>query len=237
MKKALKYVLCAGVASIFAACAPMEPKKPDIGEAPGINSIETKVTQGDQPYRYVFEVLTPGVVGIWDFGNAGGVQVGNKVTVDFAFSGDRTVSLKAYNKGGMSKESKQVSFTVEQGSATIPGTPGYYLTLGPWVWDKETQGHWGNGNQTSTAPHWDNAAPNSRPAEQYDDVMHFNTDGSFVLETNGYVVSNEEPLKAGMFGDEWKGATTSTVIPYTMPADADWTWSVSSGTTSSMPFT
>ncbi len=223
MKKSFKYLLLTGGLFIFASCAPMEPSKTELGPVSNFDAVEFEaVASADPatPFRVYLQAKSPGVVPIWDID---GKTVGGVYKFDAPVAGTYTFNaIGIYNQGGvdMGTTPKSVTFTVELGLADV------YLTNAPWVWDRETQGHWGNGPNGSTGPEWDNAAPNSRPAEQYDDVMYFNKDGSFVLETQGEVVANEEPLKAGLFGDEWLGATTSTVIPYTMPADANWGWSL-----------
>ncbi len=226
MKNTFKYLLCAGVAFVLAACAPNELSKPDMGSLPNISSIQYTVEQGDEPYRYIFDVKTPGVVGIWDFGESGGVVTGNHVVMDMPFSGAQTASLKVYGKGGVSADSVEIPFTVEQGNLSIPGTPGYFLTqLGAWVWDKDTQGHIGNGASNATAPQWWNAGANElKDAGCYDDIMHFYDTGAYLLEAHGDVAVNERAAIEYAHVSEAPGGTTK--YPYVEPT-APQRWSLS----------
>ncbi len=223
MKKAFKYILCAGVAVAFAACAPMEPKKPDLGPLPTVSESDYSIAQGDKAYRYIFKVTKPECVGIWDFGDNGGIQVGNDMTVDFAFAGSYTFKFKVYNKGGISNEIS-IPFTTEQGSATEQGSLGWYLTQGPWVWDYTTLGHLGNGPADATAPSWWIAGPNEQDPKVYDDVLTFRLDGVYTIETNGWVLVNEDA--AVEFGAASK-PSGSILMEYTQPATPAQRWSIS----------
>ncbi len=225
MEKMLKY-LAVFIMIAMVGCAPNELSKPDLGSLPSANSVSVTTTADDElPYRVVFEIADSKVVGVWDFGANGGTVVGNKITMDFPFSGDQTASLKVYNKAGVSTDSKEVPFSVEQGSATIPGTPGYLLLQKPWVWDKDTPGHIGNGPSDATAPAWWNASPNElASAGCYDDILHFNDDGTFVLEAHGDVAVNERAAIQYAGVSEQPGGTTK--YPYVEPTGPV-TWSIS----------
>lgn len=215
-----KLIVFFAVAGFFAACAPNEIDKPSMGSLPDFAALQVDAVPSsnpDMPYRVILQATNGGAMPIW---NIDGKQAVGDYAFDAPLSGTYTVQLiGAANKGGMvmADTPRDVTFTIEQGLAET-------FLVGTWVWDKAVQGHWGNAPAGATAPSWNNANPNSQPAEMYDDVMTFSLDGTFDLQTQGKIYANEEPLKAGWWGDEYKTASASTVVPYTKPAGEKWEW-------------
>ncbi|MDR1671500.1 MAG: hypothetical protein LBR57_03175 [Alistipes sp.] len=229
MKRAVKYLFCATLVSLLAACAPGEPKKPGLGSPANFDATDFRaVISSDpkMPYRVYLEASVPGVVPIWDRDGKNTIDA----YYDAVLAGTYTINVVGvYNRGGITMGStpKPVTFTIERGLADI------YLTTGPWVWDSATSPHFGNSPPNGAGPGqggWGSTAPDPAiTADLYDDVLMFETDGTFTLDTGpgGKVWVNEEATNL----PEWGPPSTSAVLRnFVQLSNSGWRWSIAPAT-------
>ncbi|MDR1226148.1 MAG: hypothetical protein LBK47_04530 [Prevotellaceae bacterium] len=224
MKKILKYALLVSMpAFVVMSCAPAEEEKSGLGAIADINSVQYSiVTDTEDGSIMHFNILTPGVVGIWEFESPASVKIGVDIKQGFPMAGAYAVNLSVYNKGGISSQSKRVEFDVPEDSPTLIAAVNL-LTAKPWVWDNQEAGHIGNGPERDTTPSWWVAGPNEQSPRVYDDTLYFhangkNPTGAYQLVTLDSVLCNEGA--AAEFGIE--GATAGVLVSYTQPAGQNW---------------
>ncbi len=220
MNKIIKYALLACIpAFVMTACSPMEEKKSDMGSLPDINNIEYSIVPtGTTPANMQFNILTPGVVGIWNFGSNS--SVGIDITRQYYQAGTYSVQLAVYNKAGISNGTKTITFEVTEDYPIDV----INLTSKPWVWDKTKSGHIGNGPEGANAPEWWIAGPNEQDPKVYDDTLKFHADrynqtGAYELISLDWVLCNEDAAEA--FGIRPK-PSGSVLVAYTQPANQQW---------------
>ncbi len=219
MKKIIKYALLACLpACLVTACTPMEDKKPDMGAIADIENIQYSIEPaGTTPANMKFNILTPGVVGIWNFGGA--TKVGVDITRQYYDAGTYSVQLAVYNKAGIST-TKTITFEVTEDYPIDV----INLTSKPWVWDHNNSGHIGNGPEWAPNPEWWVAGPNEQDPKVYDDTLKFHANGydragNYELVSLGWVLCNEDAAEA--FGVQPK-PSGSVLVPYAQPAGQQW---------------
>ncbi len=227
MKKIFKYTLACIPALFIMACNPAEEAKSDLGSIADINSIEYSiVTDPEDGTVMYFNILTPGVVGIWDFERPiSTIKTGVDFTMGFAFRGTYAVNLSVYNKGGIS-QSKRIEFEVPESNPLLAEAFDF-LTAKPWVWDNTNAGHLGNGPAGETGPSWWVAGPNEQDPRVYDDTLKFHMNQDYDHITLDYSLVNEDAAFE-QWGVSPKPAA-SAVLPYTPPAGQTWNLTAENG--------
>ncbi len=228
MKKILKSTLACIPALLIMACNPMEEDKSGLGSIPDINNIEYEIVADAEDGSVMhFNILTPQVVGIWQFETPAATKIGVDITQGFATAGTYAVNLSVYNKGGISTQSKRIDFNVPEDSEEFLAAIGR-LTTKPWVWDNTTAGHIGNGPEGGTGPdpNWWFAQPNSQDPRVYDDTLKFHTNYAYEHIALGTVLVNEDA--AVQWGVSPR-PDASVILSYTPPAGQTWNMTLENG--------
>lgn len=218
-------IYCAILLFVVMAC---DKEEFELGEAPNESQAVFTTSENSQGPNYInFQSNSGSFMKKWDFGNGTSAE-GDNVTGYFAFAGEYTVTLTAYNSGGSVSTSQQI--TIDETDPTICNVEVLELLTGgcdqpdgkTWVVDADRAGHFGLGPVTSYGPDWYTAGANEKiGGGLYDDQYTFILNQFvYIQETNGDIYLN------GGVASNFPGATESPVgdftAPYTAPEDINY---------------
>lgn len=231
------------IAALAAAGCTID-ERPELSEE-RITDLKIIVTPGEEQNTYLFRTNRNDVIGFWDLGNGSTASGVNEVLGEYPFSGNYTVSLKAYGENG-STNSVSVKLAVTTQNLDLLSDPMYEYIAGEiggsgktWVLDSLRNKHLDLLNPENYADSWWGWAPLAKSASKiYNDKATFilnSEDGAAFKYDNGgesTTLDNEAAGMAFINDGTWKGPYTVSgdyIVTVTPPDNMTWNLSETGG--------
>ena len=223
MKRLYKYMAAALAAvSMLAVGCTADYIEPDASQLPSVEDFDVTIDVNQETNYVTFTLNNKGMVPMFIFGdqavdgkaNKTYAYTGNGISLRFRDAGTYSVEVKAYNAHGVSMGSLTKEFTLENTYRDpFDASPYMKALANTWMWDKETDGHFGcgsitDGYATTDGTDWWKCGPNGKDGVgMYDDTISFTEGGEYTYNPgeDGVVYVNWGMAAGGNYPGNYAG--------------------------------
>lgn len=223
MKRLYKYMAVALAAvSMLAVGCTADYLEPDEKHLPSVEDFDVTIDVNQETNYVTFTMNNKGMVPMFIFGdqavdgkaNKTYAYTGNGISLRFRDAGTYSVEVKAYNAHGVSMGSLTKEFTLENTYRDpFDASPYMKALANTWMWDKETDGHFGcgsitDGYATTDGTDWWKCGPNGKDGVgMYDDTITFTEGGEYTYNPgeDGLVYVNWGMAAGGNYPGNYAG--------------------------------
>ena len=223
MKRLYKYMAVALAAvSMLAVGCTADYIEPDASQLPSVEDFDVTIDVNQETNYVTFTMNNKGMVPMFIFGdqavdgkaNKTYAYTGNGISLRFRDAGTYSVEVKAYNAHGVSMGSLTKEFVLENTYRDpFDASPYMKALANTWMWDKETDGHFGcgsitDGYATTDGTDWWKCGPNGKDGVgMYDDTISFTEGGEYTYNPgeDGLVYVNWGMAAGGNYPGNYAG--------------------------------